>query len=122
MWKCPICKSDNDDDAEKCKTCGNYPPVPAIIKLYGHNQLIIVLTDKSFGKENFRIFGREKFQYSEKKQFKLEKTSKGWKISGFIGTTNPTLLNGKDVSGKEKFIHENDKIQVGPILLKVQYK
>jgi hypothetical protein len=84
--------------------------------------LIRVLSDKFFGKENFRVFGRENYQYSEKKQFKLKKTPKGWKIMGIDGTTNPTLLNGKDVSGKEKFIHENDKIQVGSLTLRVKFK
>jgi serine/threonine protein kinase len=115
----PITDEETQEEAE---VKPEKESVPSIVKLYGDENFITILSSKTLGKNNFRMFGREKYQYSENEQFQLEKTPSGWKIIGIKGTTNPTLLNDNDITGKEEFIKEDDKIQIGPIIFTVKFK
>ncbi|MCJ7525898.1 MAG: protein kinase [Candidatus Aminicenantes bacterium] len=98
------------------------PVVPALVKLECDGQTLIVYSDKTMGRDNFRIFPREKFQYASKEQFSLKKSTEGWMLSGSPSAINPTKLNGEILSGKEILLKESDQIQVGTLVFGVKLK
>jgi len=104
-----------------------YPPkpenkIPAIIEFEFNENKITAYSEKMFGRNNFRIFGRDNYQYSSENQFLLKKNTEGWGISNIDGVINKTILNGEVLDGKEIILKADDIVQIGTLKLKVSFK
>jgi len=104
---------------------GTLPPphtVPATIQFSCDGQVLIAYESKAFGRNSFRVFGRDKYQYADNEQFTVTKSAEGWRISGKVGVPTPTKLNGEVICGEERLLKNGDQVQVGPLTFSVRLK
>lgn len=124
---CKICKSFDavsSSPPAKCPKCGNSEweiRKAPILRLKGHAREIIVFEDvKKMGRDCFSPFGRDLSRYVSAEQFTLRTADVAWEIEGSARATNPTLLNGSDISSLTHALKAGDVLEVGPLKLTVE--
>jgi serine/threonine-protein kinase len=97
------------------------PKIPVRIEFHYSGVSYPVSAHKTMrlGRDNFRSYG-EGYKYLEREQFEVIKTDSGWKIKG-LPTTNPTLLNGIDCTGKEVDITDGSKLKIGNFEVQIKF-
>jgi len=129
-FECNICGSIATGSSEpaKCVNCGTVKggwdrkKLPPLILTHNANTLVVVGDRKSFGRDQFRVFGYDIFKYAAAVQFDITAGVDAWQIEGKTGTPTHTLLNGVDISGRLEIIKAGDEIQVGPLKLKTDLR
>jgi len=91
--------------------------------LIGQNGFVVkVHRTNDIGRDWCRIFG-DGYRFVSKLQFRLARGELGWKIFGFepsASAFNPTLLNGKDITGTWANVTDESVITVGKLKLRVK--
>jgi hypothetical protein len=112
----------------KCTNCGTEKggwerkKLPPLVLKHEAHSFVVYEDKKTFGRDQFRVFGRDTYKYAGPMQFEVVAGDEMWRIQGNIGNPTPTLLNSVDVGGRSAELKAGDQIQVGPLTLAVEVR
>ena len=129
-FECKLCGilASGTSEPTKCLNCGTQKGgwerkrlPPLLLKNEAH--VFVVYEDKkAFGRDQFRVFGKDTYKYAAPVQFEVVAGDDAWLIQCPIGIPTPTLLNSVDIAGLIKELKRGDQIEVGPLKLAVDSK
>jgi len=130
-YSCKICQYvlTTSSTPGRCPRCGNLgesnweklhlPPLHLDAK---SGFLVIFEEEKTLGRHDFRILGKEVYKYVDKQQFVVRQGENGWEVKGISGTTNPILLNGKEIGEEASYpLVNGDVLEIGGVRLTVRF-
>ncbi len=115
FFRCRACHKEVKRGEIQCPDCASRDIAEVIVSIIFHKDGIPypVVAHKTMvlGRNEFRAYG-ESYKFLEKNQFEVIQSDTSWQIKGF-STTNPTLVNGVDITNKVVNLNDGDKIKVG---------
>jgi hypothetical protein len=129
-FECKLCGAlaSVDSEPSKCPNCGTEKggwerkKLPPLVLKHETHSFVVYEDKKSFGRDQFRVFGRDTYKYAGVAQFEIVAGDEAWWIQGCLGNPTPTLLNAVDVGGRKEELKVGDQIQVGPLKLEVDLR
>ena len=129
-FECKLCGglASGSSAPSKCPDCGTEKggwerKRPPSLVLRNEAHVFVVYEDKkAFGRDQFRVFGKDVYKYAGAVQFEVTAGDDSWQIQGATGNPTPTLLNSADISGRSEVLKAGDQVNVGPLVLQVELK
>ena len=129
-FECNICEEIVIEASEpsKCPHCGTESPgwtrkrLPPVMLRHGDQTFVVYQDRKAFGRDQFRVFGRDIYKYAAAIQFEIIAGDEDWQVRGIAGNPTPTQVNSIDLADRIEKIATGDQIQVGPLKLDVEVK
>lgn len=127
-YRCEICGFEWDEESGSCARCGSdcieFFENPEIIRVEFHkgNSYVSFYKDCFVGYSVCRSLGTEIRDMHRSRQFELKHPDDlEWIIRGCKEVKNPTLLNGKDITGIEEKLNDGDEVTVGSLKMKISF-
>ena len=122
-WKCPQCGMTHENEAVRvCEACGYVRPAGKLVLVSEETGgRLQVGVDTAIGRELLETFAGTDIQYAADPQFTLARDAMngGWTIAPAPSTTNPTFLNGAELSAAAP-VDAGAVITIGPSELRLR--
>ena len=121
--KCNTCGKEIKMGEGTCPDCGSKDIIQIAVRIEffhpgipypfsAHRGMIV-------GRNHFRGYG-DIYRYLEEEQFEVIDDENCWKIRG-LPATNPTFLNGSDITGEICELKDGDKIKIGRFEVTIKF-
>jgi hypothetical protein len=122
IFRCRACNKELKRGETRCFECGSKDIVKIIFRIVFFEPSVeypcLAYKTMKLGRDNFRFY--KNYQYLEREQFEVIQSVSDWKIKG-LPATNPTLLNGVDITNQTVSLKDGDTIRVGQFEVKIKF-